>query len=312
MSANPLPQQTLVPLAAFAGVTVRYGRAVAADGVTFGVDAGQVYALLGRNGAGKSSLVRCLLGMQKPSAGTALLFGADAWRTRVAAMARVGFVPEESDVPPELSARAAAAFCAPLYPHWDAAGVDERLKRFGVPAHVPSGRLSKGQRKQLALALALAPAPELLVLDDPTLGLDAIARREFWEELVGELADRGTTVLLTTHDLAGVEGIAQRVGILVGGRLVVDEPLEELKGRFRRVRFASLPDTRRVEESAAMLGVGRVTSGEFGIEMVVDRWSDDSAATFSRAAGIADPEVTAMTLEEIFTAVAGSGNGGAQ
>ena len=310
MNANPVPLQRQVPLAAFAGVTVRYGHAVAADGVSFGVDAGQVYALLGRNGAGKSSLVRCLLGMQKPSAGAALLFGADAWRTRVAAMARVGFVPEESDVPPELSARAAAAFCAPLYPHWDAAGVDERLKRFGVPAHVPSGRVSKGQRKQLALALALAPAPELLVLDDPTLGLDAIARRELWEELVGELADRGTTVLLTTHDLAGVEGIAQRIGILVGGRLVVDEELESLKGRFRRVRCPSLPDARRVGASLGPLGVGAVTESELGVEMVVERWSDDGPGVLGRAAGIADPEVAAMSLEEIFTAVAGSGNGG--
>ena len=312
MSASPLPLQQQVPVAAFDGVSVRYGRSVAADAVSFAVAPGQVYALLGRNGAGKSSLVRCLLGQQKPTAGTALLFGADAWRTRVAAMARIGFVPEESDVPPEMTARLAAAFCAPLYPRWDAAGFAARLARFGVPADTPAGRLSKGQRKQLALALALAPAPELLLLDDPTLGLDAIARREFWEELVADLADRGTTVLLTTHDLAGVEGIAERVGILVGGRLVVDEALEALKSRFRRVRLASLPDPRPVVESAAMLGVGRVAGGEFGVEMVVERWSDEGVAALSRAAGIADPEVAAMTLEEIFTAVAGPGNGGAR
>jgi ABC-2 type transport system ATP-binding protein len=304
----PLP----APVAAFDGVTVRYGRNVAADTVSFAVPPGQVYALLGRNGAGKSSLVRCLLGQQKPTAGTARLFGADVWRTRVAAMARIGFVPEEADVPPEMSARDAAAFCAPLYPRWDATAFAERLDRSGVPDRAPAGQLSKGQRKQLALALALAPSPELLVLDDPTLGLDAIARRELWEELVGDLADRGTTVLLTTHDLAGVEGIAERVGILAAGRLVVDEDLEALKSRFRRVRLASLPDTHSLVESAAMLGVGRVVGGEFGIEMVVERWSDDGAAAFARAAGIADLEVTAMTLEEIFTAVAGPGDGGAR
>jgi ABC-2 type transport system ATP-binding protein len=309
MSASPPPPE---PVAAFAGITVRYGRAVAADGVSFGVDAGQVYALLGRNGAGKSSLVRCLLGMQKPSAGAALLFGADAWRTRVTAMARVGFVPEESDVPPELTARDAAAFCAPLYPRWDAAAFATRLDRFGVPDRIPAGRLSKGQRKQLALALSLAPAPELLVLDDPTLGLDAIARRELWEELVGELADRGTTVLLTTHDLAGVEGIADRVGILVGGRLVVDEDLEALKGRYRRVRFASPADARRSEASLGPLGAGAVTETGLGAELVVERWSDGGAAAVSRAAAAAEPEVTAMTLEEIFTAVAAAGSGGGQ
>jgi ABC-2 type transport system ATP-binding protein len=150
------------------------------------------------------------------------------------------------------------------------------------------------------------------VLDDPTLGLDAIARRELWEELVGELADRGVTVLLTTHDLAGVEGIADRVGILVGGRLAVDEPLESLKARFRRVRLASLPDTRPMAESAALLGASRPTGGAFGVEMVVERWSEDGAAAFARAAGIAAPEAEAMTLEEIFAAVAGPGNGGAR
>ena len=310
MSANPLPQPQRVAAAAFAGVTVRYGRSIAADAVSLEVAPGQVYALLGRNGAGKSSLVRCLLGQQKPTAGTALLFGADAWRSRVAAMARVGFVPEESDVPPEISARDAAAFCAPLYPRWDATGFGARLDRFGVPRRVPSGRLSKGQRKQLALALALAPAPELLVLDDPTLGLDAIARRELWEELVGELADCGTTVLLTTHDLAGVEGIADRIGILVGGRLVVDEELESLKGRYRRVRLASLPDAQRLGASLGPRVAGTVAESALGAELVVERWSDDGAAAVFRADAAAEPEVTAMTLEEIFTAVAGGGIGG--
>jgi ABC-2 type transport system ATP-binding protein len=309
MSANAAPQPVL---AAFEDVTVRYGKTVAADGVSLQVARGSVYALLGRNGAGKSSLVRCLLGQQKASAGTARLFGADAWTSRVAAMARVGVVPEEPDVPPEMTAAAAGDFCSRLYPRWDAAGFAERLARFGVPVDVPAGRLSKGQRGQLELALALAPGPELLVLDDPTLGLDVVARKEFWEELVADLADRGTTVLLTTHDLAGVEGIAERVGILKEGRLVVDEELEALKGRFRRVRFAPLPDARRVEESAGKLGVGRVVGGEFGVEMVVEHWSDDGHAVLGRSAGIGDPEVSAMTLEEIFTAVVGDGHGGAR
>jgi len=309
MSANDVPQAAL---AAFDRVTVRYWKTVAADQVTLQVARGSVYALLGRNGAGKSSLVRCLLGQQKPAAGTARLFGADAWTSRVAAMARVGVVPEEPDVPPEMTARAAGEFCARLYPRWDVVGFSERLARFGVPVEVPAGRLSKGQRGQLALALALAPGPELLVLDDPTLGLDVVARKEFWEELVGDLADRGTTVLLTTHDLAGVEGIAERVGILVDGRLVMDEPLEQLKGRFRRIRCQSLPNAQSLEKSLAALGVGRVAGGELGVELVVERWSDDGHAALGRAAGIVAPEVSAMTLEEIFTAVAGNGRGGAR
>jgi len=298
------------PVVTFAGVTVRYGRTVAADAVSLQVVHGSVYALLGRNGAGKSSLVRCLLGQQKPTAGAAELFGADSWTTRVTAMVRVGVVPEDPDVPPEMSARAAGAFCARLYPRWDAAGFSERLRRFGVPEDLPAGRLSKGQRAELSLALALAHGPELLVLDDPALGLDVVARRELWEELVGDLADRGTTVLLTTHDLAGVEGIADHVGILVGGRLVVDEDIETLKGRFRRIRCTPRAGGRPIRDGLAPLGVVSVAESELGVEAVIERWSDASGDALGRDPALADPEVTAMTLEEIFTEVSGRGNGG--
>ena len=210
-------------------LTVRYGSHRAVDDVSLVVPPGAVYALLGRNGAGKSSLVRCLLGQQKPSSGRASLLGLDAWKDRAKAMKRAGVVPEDPDAPPGMTAPRIAAFCARLYPSWDAAAVEERLRRFEIPRVVPFGRLSKGQKGLVSLALALGHSPEILILDDPTLGLDVVARKALFEELVGDLADRGTTVLLTTHDLAGVEGIADRVGILRDGRLVLDEEMETLK-----------------------------------------------------------------------------------
>jgi ABC-type multidrug transport system ATPase subunit len=215
-------------------LTVHYGSTAALDRVSLEVPKGSVYALLGRNGAGKSSAVRCLLGQQRPNAGRALLFGLDVWRERARIMERVGVVPEDPDLPPEANALELSRFCSRLYPRWDEAGVRDRLKRFSVPEKTPSGRLSKGQKAQVQLALALGHQPELLVLDDPTLGLDAVARKEFFAELIGELADRGTTVLVTTHDLAGIEGIADRVGILKDGRLVIDDTLETLKAKFSR------------------------------------------------------------------------------
>ncbi len=213
------------------GLTVRYGRRTALDGVTFKVPRGSVYALLGRNGAGKSSLVRCLLGQRRPDAGSVRLLGMDAWSERAAAMARTGVVPEDPDAPPGMTVPRIAAFCARLYPAWDASGVEQRLRRFSIPRDVPFGQLSKGQKGLVSLALALGHSPELLVLDDPTLGLDVVARRALFTDLVGDLADRGTTVFLTTHDLVGVEGIADRVGFLREGRLVVDEEIDALKTR---------------------------------------------------------------------------------
>ncbi|HKD19278.1 MAG TPA: ABC transporter ATP-binding protein, partial [Thermoanaerobaculia bacterium] len=180
------------------GLTVRYGRTTACADVSLSVEAGSVYALLGRNGAGKSSLVRCLLGQQKASAGRALLFGDDSWTTRRRAMTRTGVTPEDPDAPPSMTARQLSDFCRRVYPRWDDDAVAARLSRFGIPPKTPFGQLSRGQKAQVMLALALGHGPELLVLDDPTLGLDAVARRGLYEEIVGELADRRTTVFLTT------------------------------------------------------------------------------------------------------------------
>jgi ABC-2 type transport system ATP-binding protein len=219
------------PVLAVERLGVRYGRQGVLEEISLGVRRGAVYALLGRNGAGKSSLVRCALGQQKPSAGRVLLFDEDVWPTRKTAMARVGVVPEEPDAPPEMKARQLVALCGRFYRTWNQAAVYERLERFQVPLDIPFARLSKGEKGGAMLALALGHSPELLVLDDPTLGLDLIARREVFTEIIGELADRGTTVFLTTHDLAGIEGMADRVAILRDHRLVVDEELEALKVR---------------------------------------------------------------------------------
>jgi ABC-2 type transport system ATP-binding protein len=288
------------------GLTVRYGGRTALDAVSFAVPEGAVYALLGRNGAGKSSLVRCLLGAQRPAAGTARLLGRDSWRERAPLLRDVGVVAEEPDAPPAMTVRQIARFCSRLYPRWDAAGLDERLRRFGVPADVPFGRLSKGQKGQVALSLALAPVPRLVLLDDPTLGLDPLARRAVFEELIVDLADRGTTVFLTSHDLAGVEGIADHIGVLREGRLVLNEDLESVKQRFRRIRFPAAAGETPAAGLAELAPV-TVASRGWGVEAVVTRWNEERSAP--RGA-----EVSALTLEEIFLAVvdpaAGSQPGG--
>jgi len=213
-------------------LSIRYGRTRVIEDVSFSVPPGCVYALLGRNGAGKSSLVRCLVGQQRASSGRTVLFGRDAWRDRVALMARVGVVPEEPDAPPELSPARLLALTGRLYARWDEGATRERLRRFAIPMETSFARLSKGQKGAVQLALALGHSPELLILDDPTLGLDVVARDQVFSEVIGELADRGTTILITTHDLAAIEGIADRVGMLREGRLVLDETLEAVKERY--------------------------------------------------------------------------------
>jgi len=284
-------------------LTVRYGRRTACESVTLAVPPGAVYALLGRNGAGKSSLVRCLLGQQRASSGRALLFGGDAWKTRRRAMDRTGVVPEEPDAPPAMTARQLSEFCARVYPRWDERAVAERLSRFAVPETTPFGRLSKGQKGEVMLALALGHSPELLVLDDPTLGLDVVARKSLFEEVIADLADRGTTIFLTTHDLAGVESIADRVAIMNGGRIVLDEELETLKARFRRIRFAAQP----VALEAASFRTALVRSWGGGTEAIVSNYDDLTFERLRSSATIQSADVSAMSLEEIFIAVAGEG-----
>ena len=301
----------VAPPVAFDRVTVRYGRMTACAGVSLSVPRGSVYALLGRNGAGKSSLVRCLLGQQRATEGQALLFGNDSWTTRLLAMASIGVVPEEPDAPPAMTVAQIADFCAGLYASWDAAGVSKRLDRFGIPRQTLFARLSKGQKAQVMLALALGHSPEVLVLDDPTLGLDVIARRAFYEELVGELADRGTTVFLTTHDLSGVEGIATRVGILKEGELVLDEELEPLKSRFRRIRYGNERTETRTAYGIELdsFDAVRVRARGWGIDAVVSNYDDRSFERFRQIDGVLDAEASSLSLEEIFVAVAGEEKG---
>lgn len=294
-------------------LTVRYGKTTAVEDVSFSVAKAQVYALLGRNGAGKSSTIQCLVGQRKAFSGECRIFDIDTWRGRRHVMARTSVVPETPDLPPGASAVELGRFLGRIRPVWNAADYEARLERVGVPQKTPSQQLSKGQRRQLALAAALAAEPEVLILDDPTLGLDAVVRRTLLEELVGELADRGTTVLVTTHDLTGIEGIADRVGIMQRGRLVYNETMEGLKNRFRRLRFIR-PDASAADEVRVALDPLEVVDCRFvgaAVDAVVGRADQGLISTFREAVGGAEIEVEPLSLEEIFVALCGDENGGA-
>jgi len=280
--------------------TIRYGRVLAVDRVSLAVPRGTVYALLGRNGAGKSSLVRCLLGQRQPQSGTIRVFGEDVWTHRTALMQHLGVVSEEADAPPEMTVDQLARFCSELYARWDQKEVDDRLKRFEVARDSRFGALSKGQKKQVLLALALAISPDLLILDDPTLGLDVVARKSLFDEVIAELADRGITVFLTTHDLAGIETLADRVAIMKNGVLVLEEDLDALKARFRRIRFAAKP----VALQESTLRTALVRNWGAGSEAIVTNYDD---VAFERLRST-NAEISALSLEEIFIAVAGEGS----
>ena len=278
---------------------VRYGRHTVLDRVSLRVEPGTVLALLGRNGAGKSSLVRCALGLQRRNGGEALLFGEDVWRHRARLLQRVGVVPEEPDAPPDMTPVEISAFVGRFHERWDGADVERRLVRAGIPLKTRFGSLSKGQKGAVMLALALGSRRDLLVLDDPTLGLDAVARRGLYDELIGELADRGTSVLVTTHDLAGVEAIADHVAVLSGTHLALAEPMETLKARFRRLRCAAPGN----DFTWAPFDVTTSVERPWGREAIVSNFDEDRLRAF-RAAARSEVEVGGVSLEDVFVAVA--------
>jgi ABC-2 type transport system ATP-binding protein len=295
------------------GLTVRFGTTIAVDDISFAIGSGEVYALLGRNGAGKSTTISCLVGQRKAASGECRIFGIESWRGRRRVMARVGLVPETPDLPPGATAIELGRFLSRIRPAWNSEDYRDRLERVGVPKRLPSERLSKGQRRQLALAAVLAAEPEVLMLDDPTLGLDAVVRRTLLEELVGELADRGTTVLVTTHDLAGIEAIADRVGIMRSGRLVLDEAMTGLKERFRRLRcvLRNEVSSRDVASAIEPLEPASVRAVGVGLDAIVGNTDHELVESFRAAVGVSEISLESIGLEEIFIALCGNEKGGA-
>jgi ABC-2 type transport system ATP-binding protein len=205
----------------------------ALDSVDLAVRAGEIVALLGPNGAGKTTAIRLLLGLRRPDAGTARLFGLDPRRTE--ARRRCGTTPQETDLPETLRVREILDFVRAHFPRPLAA--DDLLERFDLCelAARQAGGLSGGQKRRLAVALAFAGDPELVFLDEPSSGLDASTRRSLWQSVHG-LAARGRSILLTTHDLAEAEALATRVIVLERGRVVLEGPTAEVAARTGLLR----------------------------------------------------------------------------
>jgi ABC-2 type transport system ATP-binding protein len=216
-------------------LTKYYGRKPVVHSLDLRVPQGSVYGFLGRNGAGKSTTIKMLTGMVHPDYGKAFVLGEDVAQLAPATRARIAYLAEGHPLYRWMAVGEMARFARSFYTTWDDRLLEQILDHFALPRRGKIRRLSNGQRAQLSLALAVAPDPELLILDDPTLGLDTVVRREFLESLIQVIQRRGRTILFSSHILGDVERVADRIGILVDGVLRVDCPTDTFKESVRKV-----------------------------------------------------------------------------
>jgi ABC-2 type transport system ATP-binding protein len=216
-------------------LTKYYGGRRVVDHLDLHIPQGCVYGLLGRNGAGKSTTLKMLTGMVRPDYGRIELFGEDLDSLSPATRGRIAYLAEGHPLYTNMTIREAVAFTLSFYPQADRHLLEQILDHFALSPRAKIGRLSKGQRAQVSLALAIAPDPELLILDDPTLGLDTNVRRDFLESMILIIQRRGRTILFSSHVLGDVERVADRVGVMMDGVLRVDCPAEHFKRSIRKV-----------------------------------------------------------------------------
>jgi ABC-2 type transport system ATP-binding protein len=288
------------PLIRFDEVWRGFGREQVLRGLSFEVHPGEIYALLGRNGTGKTTAIRVLLGFIEPDAGASEVLGCRSRALTPDLRDRIGYVSEGHVLYRWMTVADVLRFERGTRNRFDFALAEHTVKRLGLAAGQRVGKLSRGQRAQLALAVTMATRPDVLVLDDPAMGLDAVMRREFLEAMIDVLGDERRGVLFSSHILSDVERIADRIGILSEGRLIVDATLEDLKRRVqrRRARFAGSD----VPQLPGLLRARRVRDGLDLLLVDIDAERETALArTFDDLSQPSTPN-----LEELFLDLMGN------
>jgi ABC-2 type transport system ATP-binding protein len=221
------------------GLIKQFRQKVVLCGVDLEVPRGSVLGLLGKNGAGKTTLIECALGLLRPDAGETSLLGEPAWTLSAAAKARLGYVPQEISLYPWMKATQLLEYTSSFYPRWNDALVKQFLRDWELDPTTRIGKMSVGTRQKLAIILALAHEPDLLVLDEPAASLDPAARREFLKAVLAVTADGNRTVIFSTHITSDLERVADHVAILGNGKIVFHGELDVLKDSVKRLHVTA-------------------------------------------------------------------------
>ena len=281
------------------GLKKQYKDVTALDGLALAVPAGSIYGLLGRNGAGKTTAIKILMGMVRPTAGHASIFGLAASQSQasVAIRQRTGFVSDERDLYDFMTVAQLIAFTASFFPHWREDMAKRYVRSFDLPESRMVKTLSRGARTKLALLLAFCRGAELLILDEATSGLDPVAAEEVLQALVGHVASEGATVFFSSHQIGEIEQIADHVAIIDRGRTILEGALDDLRESYRRielvfdgdapsVQFRS-PGVARVERKGRML----IVLASSGAERIIEE---------ARTLGSVSAQARPVALKELF------------
>ena len=286
-------------------LTRRFGKHYALNDVSIEIPRGCVFGLVGENGAGKTTLIKHLLGLLVPTSGSVRVFGRNPVADPPGVLARVGYLSEDRDLPDWMKLWELIRYTRAFYPGWDDALADEYIHTFGLDLNAKVGSLSRGQRAQAGLLIALSYRPELLILDEPSSGLDPVVRRDILGAIVRTVADEGRTVLFSSHFLDEVERMADTVALVHQSKLVVCGSLDEVRGRHHRV-LARYPEGKATAPTAP-----GVLSAEGGPQEWTLLCEGDPAVTIAAltSTGAQILESTGVSLEEIFVARVGGGRG---
>ena len=288
----------------FDNVFKMFGAEIALAGVSLEIPPGTVFALLGENGAGKTTAIKIMLGLARPDAGHSTVLEMDSQIHGEYIRRRVGYVAERPTLYDWMTAREIGWFASGFYPDGFLTRYLQQIERFGLPPRRRIKAMSKGMRAKISLALALAHDPDLMILDEPTSGLDALVRREFLESMV-ERAAAGKTVLLSSHQIVEVERVADIVAIVRKGKLMAVERLDELKGRIREVTVTLDEESSEAVPSALAELNGRLLSRRHRgrqWQALVENMPEGLDASLRQEAGVHAVDVRAPSLEEIFVA----------
>ena len=287
------------PVIEMSALTRRFGRTTALASVSLSVTRGVVHGLVGANGAGKTTLIKHALGLLRAEGGSVRVFGLDPVVEPVAVLSRIGYLSEENDLPGWMRVDELIRYSRAFYPAWDDVYAKDLLRTFALDPTARIGTLSKGQKARVGLLVALAYRPELLLLDEPSSGLDPIVRRDILDAVMRTIADEGRTVLFSSHLLDEVEQVSDHVTMISHGRIVLSAPLDVIKESHRHltVRF---PEP--LDEPPAVEGVLR-WEGQAAEWTAVARGRPDELEAGVGGSIVAE---RTPTLDEVFVAHVGN------